>query len=155
VTESAIQLPQDGACAFCAYLNGTRPYTILARDEMTATLVTREQRGLPHLLVIPIAHRPIITDLTDDEAGAVLIAVREAARAIDRAFHRPGIVIWQNNGVTANQTISHVHFHVAGTLDDGGTDWGNVNELSVSETEHIAERIRSADQGRAADGRSR
>ena len=151
MTDSAIQLPQDGDCAFCAYLSGTRPYTILSRDELTATLVTREQRGLPHLLVIPTAHRALITDLTNEEAGAVLIAVREAAQAIDRAYHRPGIAVWQNNGVTANQTISHVHFHVAGTLDDGGTNWGEVEELPLDETERISEHLRISSAQTATD----
>jgi histidine triad (HIT) family protein len=114
---------------------------------VVATLVTREQRGVPHLLVLPVAHRPIITDLTDNEAKEVLMAVREAARSIDRAYHRAGVSVWQNNGVSANQTISHVHFHVAGTLDEGGTDWGKVRELSVEETDLIAMKIRAASPG--------
>ena len=33
------------ACPFCAYLAGTRPYTILERDDLTATLVTFEHGG--------------------------------------------------------------------------------------------------------------
>ena len=144
MTSTSIELPSDGACAFCDYLSGSRPYTILTRNEFTATLVTHEQRGIPHLLVLPVTHRAIITDLTDLEAKEVIIAVREAARSIDRAYRRPGISIWQNNGVSANQTISHVHFHVAGTLDGGGTNWGEVEELPVGETDRIADRIRSA-----------
>jgi hypothetical protein len=40
--------------------------------------------------------------------------------------------------VPAAQTVGHVHFHVAGTLSDGGTEWGDVPELSLAETEAIA-----------------
>lgn len=140
----SLQLPDDGSCAFCAYLNGTRPYTILSRDDMTATLVTREQRGIAHLLVIPVRHVETILDLEDEESGALMIAVREAARTIDRAEGRPGIAIWQNNGVPAGQAISHVHFHVAGTLPGGRTEWGDVPELSVEETDALAEKLRKA-----------
>ena len=61
-----------------------------------------------------------------------------AARAIDAAFGRPGIAIWQNNGLAANQTIPHVHFHVAGTLPGGDTDRGQVEELSLAATDGIA-----------------
>ncbi|MER5644706.1 HIT domain-containing protein [Streptosporangium sp. NPDC002524] len=139
----SIQLPDDGSCAFCAYLNGTRPYTILARDEVTAMLITREQRGVAHLLVIPVRHVETILDLSDEEAGAVMIAVREAARVIDRAERRPGIAVWQNNGVPAGQSIGHVHFHVAGTLPGGRTEWGDVPELSISETEALADKLRA------------
>lgn len=140
----SIQLPDDGSCAFCAYLNGIRPYTVLSRDDVTATLVTREQRGIAHLLVIPVRHVETILDLSDDESGAVMVAVREAARAIDRAEGRPGIAVWQNNGVPAGQSISHVHFHVAGTLPGGRTEWGNVPELPVSETDTLADKLRAA-----------
>jgi histidine triad (HIT) family protein len=83
-----------------------------------------------------------ILELSDAEASSVAIAVREASRAIDRAYAKPGIAVWQNNGVTAGQAISHVHFHVAGTLERGGTHWGPVTELSVVETDAIADKLR-------------
>lgn len=138
---SSIEMPNEGVCAFCAYLQGMRPYTVVSRNELVATLVTREQRGIPHLLVIPIHHRETVLDLTDDDACAIMLGVRTAANAIDKAYGRPGIAIWQNNGISANQTIRHVHFHIAGTLDEGGTEWGEVKELSIVQTDAIAERL--------------
>jgi histidine triad (HIT) family protein len=122
---------------------GDRPFSIVARDELSAILVTREQRGVPHLLVVPVAHRETVIDLSDQEATAVILGVRDASWAIDKEYARPGIAIWQNNGIPANQAISHVHFHVAGTLENGGTSWGEVRELSIAETDIIAERIRT------------
>jgi len=150
MVETSIELPDDGACAFCAYLRGDRAYTILQRDDLTATLVTREQRGVPHLLVIPIAHRPTLLELQDSETLALMTAVRDAARLIDQAYERPGIAVWQNNGKDANQAISHLHFHVAGTLDEGGTEWGKVREISIEETDEIAKKLRTrkADEAR-------
>jgi len=71
-----------------------------------------------------------------------MLAVRDAARLIDDAYGRPGISVWQNNGVGADQTVSHLHFHVAGTLDQGGTERGDVQEISIEQTETIAERLR-------------
>lgn len=136
--ESNIDLPENNGCAFCAYLRGERLYTILARTENTATFVTREQRGHPHLLVLPIRHVPTILELTNVEAAALGVEVRNAAMLIDRAYSKPGIAVWQNNGVPAGQAISHVHFHVAGTLEGGGTEFGPVEEISIAETDEIA-----------------
>jgi histidine triad (HIT) family protein len=137
-----IEVPAADPCPFCEYLAGTRPYTILRRDDVTATLVTYEQRGVAHVLVIPVAHRETVLDLTDAEAAAVMLEVRAMAYAIDRAESPRGIAVWQNNGVPAHQTVPHVHVHVAGTLPGGGTEWGRVPRLGPAETDAIAARLR-------------
>jgi histidine triad (HIT) family protein len=144
VAVSHIEVPVADSCAFCDYLSGRRPYTILVRSNLVAILVTREQRGFGHLLVVPVRHCPTLLDLHDEEADAVMRLVRRAARAIDLTGHRPGIAVWQNNGIPAHQTIPHVHFHVAGTLPGGGTEWGEVEELSLEATEEIAVRLKAS-----------
>ena len=140
----SIDVPTNSRCAFCEYLTGVRPYTILRKGELSAILVTREQRGVSHVLVVPTRHRQTILDLPPDEACAVMQDVVDAARAIEAAEEPEGLAVWQNNGVAADQTIAHVHFHVAATLPGGGTERGKVDELSIAETEVIARRLRSA-----------
>ena len=136
-----IEVPENKKCAFCAYLSGQRPYTILSRTNLTATFVTREQRGISHLLIVPIRHAPTILELTDEEICAIAIELKKAAKLINSAYLRPGIAVWQNNGAPAGQAIGHFHFHIAGTLDGGGTDFGNVEEISVDETDAIAKKL--------------
>ncbi|MWJ17919.1 HIT domain-containing protein [Clavibacter michiganensis subsp. michiganensis] len=139
---SALELPHEDRCAFCDYLLGLRPYSIVTRQMGVAVFVTREQRGSPHLLVLPQEHRPSILDLTDDEAQAIGVVTRNVARAINAKYAPPGISVWQNNGIPAHQVIPHFHVHVAGTLPSGGTNWGSVEEEKLSETDRIACRIR-------------
>jgi histidine triad (HIT) family protein len=140
-----VEPSEEQPCSFCDYLSGRRPYTIIARTSGFALMVTREQRGIGHLLVVPIVHRPTILDLTDGEARDLMSGLQLAARSIDIAYGRPGISIWQNNGVAADQTIAHVHFHVAGTLPGGGTERGEVSEVSLEQTEAIGETLRRAE----------
>jgi len=64
-----------------------------------------------------------------------------AASAIDAAFERPGIAVWQNNGTAAHQAIPHLHFHIAGTLLGGGTDFDDAPELTIAQTDQIAAKI--------------
>ncbi|MCD2107006.1 HIT family protein [Rhodococcus erythropolis] len=137
-----LEVPAAYPCAFCDYLSGARPFTVLHREELAAVLVTREQRGPSHLLVITTRHAPTVLDINDMESDAVMRLVRKVAHAIDQVEKRPGISIWQNNGVDAHQAIPHFHIHVAGTIDGGGTEWDSVHELSIEETEAIAERLR-------------
>ncbi|MEV6928666.1 HIT family protein [Dactylosporangium sp. NPDC051485] len=138
---SAIEVPDVDRCAFCDYLDGLRPYTILRRSDLVATLVTREQRGVAHLLVIPTRHCRTILDISPGESAALMQEIVAAAKTIEAVFTPAGIAVWQNNGIPANQTIPHVHFHVAGTLEEGGTNWGDVDELAVAETDAIAARL--------------
>jgi histidine triad (HIT) family protein len=142
MASGSIDVPVANPCAFCDYLSGGRPFTVLYRADLYAILVTREQRGLSHLLVVPTSHRPTLLDLQADESSALMDGLVIAARIIDKAERGPGIAVWQNNGVPAHQTIPHVHFHVAGTLPEGGTDWGAVPEITVEETDKIALRLR-------------
>ncbi|WP_071658909.1 HIT family protein [Duganella sp. HH101] len=138
---SNLDIPKNTRCAFCDYLSGNRPYTVLHKDENIAILVTREQRGLGHVLAIPIRHVESILDIEDEEAAELMKVIRKVATAIDQAYGRPGISIWQNNGIPAGQAIAHVHFHIAGTLEIGGTERGTVPEISLEETNAIATRI--------------
>jgi histidine triad (HIT) family protein len=141
-----LQLPADDPCSFCEYLAGRRPYTVLFRDELTATLVTREQRGRGHVLVIPVAHRATILDLEAVEEAALMAAVTRAARLVTACFDADGLAVWQNNGTAAHQSVPHVHFHVAATLPEGGTGWGPVPTLSVAQTDEIAVRLLDGDR---------
>ncbi len=122
-------LPPASPCSFCEYLAGTRPYTILERNDLTAMLVTYEPRGRGHILVIPLEHRETSLELTSAEQSAVMGGVVRATRAIVGAFDPLGVAVWQNNGIPANQSVPHLHFHVAGTLPEGGTAWGTVDRL--------------------------
>ncbi len=137
-----IIIPDNKSCAFCDYIKGNRPFTFVYKNSETALMVTREQRGEPHLLVIPIRHAETILEVTDHEAALMGVVVKDAARAIALEYQSEGVAVWQNNGVSASQAIEHVHFHVAGTLLGGGTNWGEVPELEIEETEAIAVRLR-------------
>lgn len=138
----SIITPDPKPCAFCEYLNNQRPFTFVFKDGDIAILVTREQRGNPHLLVIPLRHAETLLEITDQEASNLIIGVKNAAIAIEQEYKPLGISVWQNNGVPASQSIGHIHFHVAGTLEKGGTEWDDVPELSLKETEKIAVRLR-------------
>lgn len=135
---SVIRVPVTEGCAFCDYLAGRRPYTILLRTGIAAVLVTREQRGLAHVLVMPVVHRPTLIDLTRVEAMEIGALLVDVTRAIDRVQGPEGVAVWQNNGVAADQAIPHVHFHVAGTYPGRGTERGQVPEISLAETDRIA-----------------
>lgn len=137
-----LRVPPSSPCSFCDYLSGVRPYTIVEHGEHVAIFVTYEQRGHGHMLVLPVQHRVTLLDLTAVERAAIMDGVVRATRAVVGAFDPEGVVVWQNNGVAAHQTVPHVHFHVAGTLPGGGTASGSVGRLALAETDRIGARLR-------------
>ncbi|MFD5213919.1 HIT family protein [Microbacterium sp. NPDC058345] len=142
--DSSLDIPQQEPCAFCDYLSGVRPFTILCRNDLVAVLVTREQRGIGHLLVLPVRHYPTLLESESEERHRIIDTLAWAAAMIDAAFERPGIAVWQNNGTAAHQAIPHLHFHIAGTLPGGGTNLEDVPELTVEQTDRIAKKILTA-----------
>jgi histidine triad (HIT) family protein len=136
-----VRVPVVDVCSFCEYLAGRRRFTVLHRDEQVAVLVTREQRGSLHVLVIPVTHRETILDLAPEEHAPLMAAVTRAARAVAGAGDAEGVAVWQNNGVPCHQSVPHVHFHVATTLPGGGTEFGPVPRLTFDETDAIAARL--------------
>ena len=142
MASSSLVMHPTERCVFCHFLSGQWPFTILARNDLVAIMVTREQRGLGHLLVVPLAHRETILDLEPDEASEIMAWVQAASRAVLDAYQCTGLAIWQNNGAAAHQRVPHVHFHVAGTLPEGGTIFDAVPLLTKEDTDAIGERIR-------------
>lgn len=138
----AMDVPVEVDCSFCVYLAGRRPYTVLERTDRAALLVTREQRGIGHLLAIPLAHRPTLLELEVEEFAPLIGLVQRATAAIVQAYGVDGVAVWQNNGLSAHQTIPHLHFHVAGTREGRPTSWGEVPTLPIEETDQIADRLR-------------
>jgi len=134
-----VRVPVVDVCTFCEYLAGRRRFTVLHRDDAVAVLVTREQRGSGHVLVIPVAHRETILELTPADEAPLMAAVTRAARAVATATDAEGVSVWQNNGTQAAQSVPHLHVHVAATLPGGGTAWGPVPSLSIDETAVIAD----------------
>jgi histidine triad (HIT) family protein len=142
VSRSSLVMHPTDRCVFCHFMTGSSQYTVLDSDEMTVTFVTREQRGVGHVLVIPRAHRETVIDLEPAEGAAVMATVITVSRAILDAFQCKGLAVWQNNGSAAHQRVPHVHFHVAGTLPGGGTNFDKVPFLPIEATEEIADQIR-------------
>lgn len=136
-----IDLPQVDRCAFCDYLSGRRPFTVPVKRPDISVLITREQRGIAHSLVIPTRHAETILDLNGTERHAIVDEVAEVARRITDSYSVDGISVWQNNGTSSDQAIPHLHFHVAGTRTNQPTERGRVPEIPLHETEDIASRL--------------
>jgi histidine triad (HIT) family protein len=88
------------------------PSAVIAENDLALSFI-RDDRMDGYLYVIPKRHVPVLTDLSVDEASAVMSMVHQLARALVAELSPDGLNVFQNNGLVANQTVPHVHFHVA------------------------------------------
>ena len=98
----------DSACPFCS-LSRDR---IVSESELVFTVRDAFPVSPGHTLVIPRRHVASVFDLDIMEKAALLGAIDEAKKSLDREFSPAGYNIGVNDGQAAGQTIPHVHIHL-------------------------------------------
>jgi histidine triad (HIT) family protein len=99
-----------------------------------------------HVLVVPkrLGARNIL-DLKPDELREMMVAVQKAGIAQRKGLGATGFRVSQNNGLSANQSVYHAHFHVVPFFGDGlpGTPAPR-RKLSPEEYASIAAKLKAA-----------
>lgn len=65
-----------------------------------------------HLLLVPLRHVALWSDLTPEERRALTGAIEPARRLIEAEHAPDGLTIGLNHGVAAGQTVPHLHLHL-------------------------------------------
>jgi histidine triad (HIT) family protein len=107
-----IEIPKPERCPFCRFIMGETQFALVEELPDTLAFLPPRQNGHGHVLVIPKRHAPTLLDLQTDEAAAIMQQVHRVAHAISKAFDPAGLNVFQNNGLTAGQTVPHYHVHI-------------------------------------------
>lgn len=118
-TQRTMRIPHLTPCPYCENFAGrfsTRsgpPAVIHEDDSVYVFLAPAALGGMPgHTLVTTKRHVETIFDLTSDEATSLGATVARTARMLRAALDPEGLLVQQNNGAAAFQTVPHIHFHV-------------------------------------------
>lgn len=99
-----------GECRFCS-----REYQ-KTRNELENELFFANYDNRPvnpgHMKLIPKRHVTSLCELTDQELAAMKTLMIEAKRMIEKEHRSQGYNIGINEGVTAGQTVFHLHIHL-------------------------------------------
>ena len=102
----------EGECIFCRIVNHELPAARVHEDALTLAFMDIGQVTPGHVLVATKRHAATLLDLTHEEAGAVMQAAQQIAKAQQAAFAPAGITLLQANGAAGGQTVAHFHVHV-------------------------------------------
>ncbi|MGI8577731.1 MAG: HIT family protein [Nocardioidaceae bacterium] len=110
--------PTQVPCSYCENFAGRQPWhgppAVVYEDETTSVFLAPASLGgmEGHTLVVPRRHVETVFDLSPEEESTLFHAVTRVAKAVRAAFDPDGVLLEQRNGVAADQTVPHVHFHV-------------------------------------------
>ena len=110
-----ITLANGDLCQCCMLANNEMPdgvVTEVRRTPLTMTVIVPSKSEEGHLIVFPIRHAPLLTDLTDDELDEIATESRAMAAVFARVLDLDGFMLYQNNGTASFQEVPHVHLHV-------------------------------------------
>jgi len=110
-----IEVPQPERCPFCNFVSGASQWAVVEELPETLAWLPPRQHGTGHVLVIPKRHASTLLELDRSEALAIMEHVHRVAQAISKAFDPSGLNVFQNNGISAGQTVPHYHVHIVPT----------------------------------------
>jgi histidine triad (HIT) family protein len=102
-------------CLFCGIVNGSIKADVVYRDETVIAFKDIVPRAPVHILIIPIAHIAMVSDLTPNDDKVVAAVFRAAGKLAEQfGVAKSGYRIVVNCGADAGQTVFHLHYHLLG-----------------------------------------
>lgn len=108
-------MPPETTCPFC----DREGFASQIIQETAEAFVIHARRPLSrgHILILPKKHHADFITLTSDEGSALMELVRGFSQVLQRAFSSTGLNVFSNIGVSAGQTIPHLHIHLVPRFD--------------------------------------
>jgi histidine triad (HIT) family protein len=102
----------DPSNVFARILSGEIPAHKVHEDKHTLAFMDVMPQADGHTLIVPKSAATDIFDVSADALCATILTTQRVARAVQKAFSTPGVMIAQLNGRAAGQSVFHLHFHV-------------------------------------------
>jgi len=98
---------------FAKILRGELPADKVYEDADVVAFLSTNQKAPGHVLVISkTSQARNILDMSPADLTKVMLVVKRVASAERIALRADGLIVQQNNGAAAGQTVFHLHVHV-------------------------------------------
>lgn len=99
-------------CIFCSAARSDNEL-LLHRNDLIVVLLNRYPYTTGHLMVSPVRHSAHLSDLSAAEAHALIEAVQQCERILNKEYHPQGLNIGINEGMCSGAGIpGHIHVHL-------------------------------------------
>ena len=101
-------------CIFCKIAQGELQADIIREDDQAVAFRDINSQAPTHILIIPKKHIPALAEASEQEGGLLGHLLLMARQVAEDQNLRDGYRVVINNGVTAGQTVFHIHLHLMG-----------------------------------------
>ena len=105
-------------CLFCKIVKGEIPSYKIFEDEFVYSFLDISNDGNGHILVMPKIHSANIFDTSEETLSHIMHAIKLISKHLVENCGFSGVNVINNNGKSAEQSISHIHFHILPRKDD-------------------------------------
>lgn len=110
---------KDCNCIFCKIANGEIPSSTVYEDEDFRAILDLGPASRGHTLILPKNHYADICEADPGIAGKLFPLAGRIGAAMKAVLGASGFNVVQNNGVSAGQTVFHLHVHIIPRYDGG------------------------------------
>ena len=103
-------------CLFCKIVAGEIPSSKVYEDELCYAFYDIDPQAPTHFLVVPKAHIPSVSAVTEENAhvvGHIFAVIARLTKEMGLESYR----VVSNIGQQAGQSVFHLHFHVLSGRD--------------------------------------
>lgn len=128
-------------CIFCKIVKGEIPCHKVYEDEEALAFLDVKPAAKGHTLVIPKAHAQNLSELSDEQAKGLMLAVKKTMQRIQEKLAPDGFNVgWNQEGI-AGQVVMHLHIHIFPRYfnDGGGSVHSIIKNPGDKSVEEIAE----------------
>lgn len=135
-------MPKNDSCIFCKIIAQKIPSDIVYSDDDFVAFLDIHPTTKGHTLLVPRTHSDSIENLSEKFVGELGMRLRRIAPHIAEAVSASGFNIMLNNGSSAGQVVSHIHWHIIPRYaSDGLRPWPAMT-ATPDDLRKIAETIR-------------
>lgn len=120
-------------CIFCKLINRELPSYTIFEDEYTMAFLDIAKDVDGHTIVIPKKHVVNILDCDQETLGHVIDTVKLISNHYVNNCGYTGINLLNASGTSAQQSVSHFHFHIIPRKNEDGVDaWPKLDQSEKS-----------------------
>ncbi len=141
------------SCIFCKILNNELSSSRVLEDEGTVAILDIHPVSEGHTLILPRRHVESFTDLSPDEAAALIASGQLIAAQLKRTLEGcEGVNLSLADGASAGQEVPHVHLHIIPRRAGDGFGWKfppnySSEPVARDRLDDVASRLKQALEG--------